>query len=54
MKRYAQKFPDLQKAQATTEAMASVQINGQKVLFDKKVTLLPIELKRKNERWISS
>ena len=38
------KFPDLSAATSTALADKTVQLNGQKVIFDKKVTLMPVKV----------
>lgn len=40
-------FPDMSDAYAFAAESAEIKINGQKVLFDKKVSLMPVELKKK-------
>lgn len=41
------KFPDLSTASSTALAKKTVQLNGQKVVFDKKVTLMPVTVEKK-------
>ncbi|HKK77710.1 MAG TPA: hypothetical protein VJ953_21705 [Saprospiraceae bacterium] len=41
------KFPDLSKAQVQSLEERDIKLNGQKVLFDKKVSLMPVELDKK-------
>lgn len=43
------KFPDLSEQHAVAMEEQPVLLDGQKVLFDKKVTLMPVELKKKNK-----
>jgi hypothetical protein len=40
------KFPVLSQSYAGALEENPIQLNGQKVLFDKQVTLLPVELKK--------
>lgn len=39
-------FPDLTGEHASAMAKKSILLNGQKVLFDKKVLLMPVELQK--------
>ncbi|WP_169675117.1 hypothetical protein [Flavivirga algicola] len=41
------KIPDLSKMASTTLEMDPILIDGQKILFDKKVTLMPVTLEEK-------
>ena len=41
------KLPDLSKMSSSTLEMESIYIDGQKLLFDKKVTLMPAQLEEK-------
>lgn len=45
------KFPDLSNQSAYSASLEEnpIKIDGQKVLFDKKVTLLPVELKKEDK-----
>jgi len=43
------KFPDLSQQHAVAMEDAPVLLDGQRVLFDKKITLMPVELEKKNE-----
>jgi len=43
------KFPDLSQQHAVAMEEQPVLLDGQKVLSDKKVTLMPVELEKKNE-----
>ena len=45
---HSSKFPDLSKVYPGALEAKSIELNGQTVLFDKKVTLMPVEIK-KNE-----
>lgn len=47
MKYAATKFPDLSQSYSGALDDNPVLLNGQKVLFDKKVALLPVALKKK-------
>ena len=44
------KFPDLSKQHSTALEKSEVKLDGQKVLFDKKVMLMPIELEKKTHK----
>ena len=41
------KFPDLSQMSSTTLELESILVNGQKLLFDKKVKLMPVEIEKK-------
>lgn len=43
-------FPDLSKQTSTSLESQSIVLNGQKVLFDKKVILIPVELREKKRQ----
>lgn len=46
-------FPDLSRQHTTALENQPVVLNGQKVLFDKKVTLMPVEMENKRIRYAS-
>lgn len=41
------RLPDLSKMSSTTLELETILVNGQKLLFDKKVKLMPVELEKK-------
>lgn len=41
------KLPDLSRMSSTTLELETILVNGQKLLFDKKVKLMPVELEKK-------
>ncbi|MEM6697335.1 MAG: hypothetical protein AAF806_07705 [Bacteroidota bacterium] len=43
-------FPDLSQRHSSAMEDKPVLLDGQKVLFDKKVTLMPVELEKKTEK----
>lgn len=40
------KLPDLSKMSSTTLDIENILVNGQKVLFDKRVKLMPVDLEK--------
>lgn len=44
------RIPDLSKMSSTTLELEAVLINGQKLLFDKKVKLMPVEIEKKQTK----
>ncbi len=43
-------FPDLSRYQSTSLEEQPVLLDGQKVLFDKKVTLMPVALDKQSQK----
>lgn len=41
------KLPDLSRISSETLKMETILVNGQKLLFDKKVKLMPVEIEKK-------
>lgn len=42
------RFPDLSHEHATAMEASDVKLDGQKVLFDKKVSLMPVAIKKED------
>ena len=42
------RFPDLSREHATAMEASDVKLDGQKVLFDKKVSLMPVAIKKED------
>ena len=42
-------LPDLSQMSSTSLELESILVNGQKVLFDKKVKLMPVEIEKKQK-----
>ena len=50
MKNTKNVFPDLSRSYAGAMEEMPVVLDGQKVLFDKKVSLMPVELKKNEQK----
>lgn len=44
------KLPDLSQISSKTIELETVLVNGQKLLFDKKVKLMPVELEKQQDK----